>query len=102
MAQLERDLIRSRIRETMQSSATRGACYGTAPYGFRKVADERGRMTRLEDDPGEKAILGAIRACRERGDTLDLIVGGLRDGDIPTRSGRPWNRRVLGQILARK
>jgi len=34
--------------------------------------------------------------------TLEQVAAELSARGISTRSGRPWNRRVLGEILARE
>jgi len=88
-------------REALEALRRKGAKLGRAPYGWRKVAGPDGRLTLLVQDSDEQGVISTARELHGQM-TLEQVAAELSARGISTRSGRPWNRRVLGEILARE
>ncbi len=73
---------------------------GHPPYGWMRVKDANGRITQIAN-PAEplQPLLEAIRATK--GNVL-AAARFLSTSGVPTRSGRPWDARVLTRALDRQ
>lgn len=98
--QWQREIIGENTRETLQTMVAAGAKLGGAPYGWRKVAGEGGKLTALEAIPEEQAAISLVREWDGDGVSQGAMAKWLNLRGIPSRSGRPWSRRGIQCILA--
>lgn len=96
-AELERNLLRDRIRRALKDKRDRGFQSGMVPYGWR--ADEN---KRLHEHPQEQAIIKwVLEACR-RGYNYNRIATELnaRKDSLPPR-GKQWYPNTIQRIVER-
>lgn len=90
-AELERGMIKDRVRAAMQYMRRQGRLVGWRPYGRRLVA---GSDTHLEDDPDEQAVIAQIREARAAGVSIRGVAALLDATGIPARC-RPWTAALV-------
>lgn len=90
MAQMERDQIAERTSDALVHLKARGEIIGSAPLGFRKVINPRGKMNALEADPNEQRTVTMVRNLRRRGFGYREIARRLRVEGIKTKRGGAW------------
>jgi DNA invertase Pin-like site-specific DNA recombinase len=100
VSQWEREAIGERTRDALRHKRSIGERVGNIAYGSR-LADDG---VHVEDDPGERAVLGEIRRLRDQGGTMRGIAAELNHRAFRTRRGTDWRlesvARVLGQERA--
>jgi DNA invertase Pin-like site-specific DNA recombinase len=106
MAQLERELIRERIIDSVQYRKSTGLRYSIkAPYGFRfeggtVLEDGRKVGEKCVPDEKEQNVLKKIASWHKAGKTMRAIADRLNELEFPTRSGRPWRHSTVQDIIA--
>ncbi len=90
MAQMERDQISERTSDALAHLQARGEVIGSAPLGFRKVSNPRGKMNSLALDPDEQRTVFLIRRLRRRGLGYHEIARRLRSEGLKTKRGGAW------------
>lgn len=94
MAELESATKADRSTEWHASRRKVGATpTGPRPYGYQR---EKNRMI---VDAAEAAVVKRMAAAVLAGESLHSIVRGLNDDGVPSKLGRPWNRRGVHAIL---
>ena len=97
VSELERALIRSRVRVAMAAAKARGQRVGRIPFGQRLAEDG----IHLEPDPEEQTILRQIHEWRRAGYVMGSIAQALNARGLRTRQGREWQRSFVSQLLDR-
>ena len=95
VSQWEREAIGERTRDAMQHKRSNGLRVGNIAYGYRLGADGK----QLEPDPGEQAVLTAIRDLRARRCTLRGIAAELNARGWRTRRASSWRLEHVARIL---
>jgi DNA invertase Pin-like site-specific DNA recombinase len=96
-AEYERALIRMRTKAALAAKRARGERAGAVPFGFRLGTDGRS----LLDNDGERAALARVHALRAAGMTIRGIVATLASEGLRSRSGRPFVRGSIENLLRR-
>jgi DNA invertase Pin-like site-specific DNA recombinase len=96
-AQLERNLVASRMRAGRRLKAERGgyAGFGSPPLGFRAEHRE------MAPDVDEQITLARITELRARGRSLREIAATLTEEGHRTKRGGRWHPQTLRLVLAR-
>jgi DNA invertase Pin-like site-specific DNA recombinase len=97
VAELERALIAARTRAAMAAARKRGRVVGRVPFGSRLMADGK----HIEPDDHEQMILTELRWRRAEGFAFGTIAEMFNERGWRNRSGRPWRRQFLEQLLQR-
>lgn len=102
-AQFERELVRERTQEAMQHLKAQGVRVGKAPFGYlhSHELDAHGRRL-LVKSPAEMEILRYIVSLFGQGHNLSEIARMLNKQGKPSKQGKRWYSRVVGQILERE
>lgn len=99
MAQMERDQIAERTSDALAHLRTKGEVIGSAPLGYRKVTNPRGKMNALTVDPDEQRIVTLIRNLHRRGHGYHEIARRLRSEGIRTKRGGAWWPSTVRYLL---
>ena len=108
-AELERAMIRERIRVGMAQVKAEGYQLGAAPYGAEhldkeslgeEALDENGRVM-LKQNPEQVEVIEKIKELRYSGMTYQAIADKLNQDDIQTQKGKSWHRSVVYNIIKR-
>jgi DNA invertase Pin-like site-specific DNA recombinase len=97
VSELERSLIAARTRAAMREARKRGQVVGRVPWGHRLAADGK----HIEPDEHEQTILTELRWRRAEGFAFGTIAAMFNERGWRNRSGRPWRRQFLEQLLQR-
>lgn len=99
MARREYKIINRRIQRGRIASVNEGRFVGsTPPYGYDKVKIENGKGYTLK--PNSEA--DTVRYIFERyiaGSGASVIANCLDDMGVPTRSGKPWSKATITDML---
>jgi site-specific DNA recombinase len=93
MAEMEREMIRSRCREASARCRDTGRVYGRVPYGLRRSGD------RLIPNEVELGVLSEMQAARAAGSTLEEIAADLNARGVPSKSGSAWYASSVRSVL---
>jgi site-specific DNA recombinase len=97
-AQLERDMGSLRMKATKDHLRKEGKILsGSAPYGWRANAEKI-----LEKDPVEYPIRCRILRLQSFDHGPGRIATILNGDGVPTRSGKPWHKDTVRDILRRE
>jgi DNA invertase Pin-like site-specific DNA recombinase len=96
-SQYERQIIRHRTRVAMAAAKARGQRVGQIPFGMRLASDGRS----LVPDDHERQTLRLLRQLRALGYTQQEAADELNRRGLTTRSGGPFHRSFVAQLLAR-
>jgi DNA invertase Pin-like site-specific DNA recombinase len=94
-AAYERDVIAERTAAALAVKAARGERVGTCPFGWRVAGDG----VRLEPEPGEQAVVEAVRRLRSEGVRVVDIVARLEEMGVRGRTGRPLGRTQVSRLV---
>lgn len=91
-SQLERDMIRHRIRTEMSAKRARGELCGTVPFGWDAIetgeTSPKGvRIRKLIDNPAEQAWILKMSELRAAGHSYAAIARHLNTHAVPTKGG---------------
>ena len=92
-AELERNLIAERTRMALQHKKGLKDAYCQNAWGFEREGK------RFEENPHELALLDALRAWRDDGQTYQEIADRLNDEFIPGKRGGLWTATTVRRIL---
>lgn len=99
MARREYKIINRRIQRGRIASVNEGRFIGsTPPYGYDKVKIQNGKgytLTPNKEADTVRYIFGQYLA----GNGASVIANSLDDMGIPTRSGNPWNKATITDML---
>jgi DNA invertase Pin-like site-specific DNA recombinase len=99
-AEFERTRIAERVTDGKRAKRAKGGhAGGSAPLGQRVVGT--GREARLEEDPGEAALLARLRELREGGLSYEHTAVALEAEGYRGRTGKPLARQQLHRLLTR-
>jgi len=96
-AAYERGLIRARTKAALAVKKGRGERVGAVPFGHRLAEDGR----TLVPDAKELTVLERVRALRASGVSVRGIVAVLDGEGYVSRSGRPFTKGSVENMLAR-
>lgn len=99
MARREYKIIARRIQRGRIASVNDGKFIGsTPPYGYDKVKIKNGKGYTLE--PNDEAdVVRSIYKMYLSGSGMSVIANTLQDLRINTRSGKPWTKSTISDIL---
>ena len=99
MARREYKIIARRIQRGRIASVKDGKFIGsTPPYGYDKVKIKNGKGYTLE--PNDEAdVVRSIYKMYLSGTGMSVIANTLQDLRINTRSGKPWTKSTISDIL---
>jgi DNA invertase Pin-like site-specific DNA recombinase len=106
-ASYERLVIGARTSAALRAKASRGErVSGEAPYGYRfETTGEqtaRGKpISRIVEDAPELAMIAVMHDCQAAGFSLDAIARELNRLGHTTRSGQPWKKQYVANVLQR-
>jgi DNA invertase Pin-like site-specific DNA recombinase len=96
-AAYERGQIRARTKAALAVKKARGERVGAVPFGHRLAVDGR----TLVPDDDELAVLERVRVLRASGVSVRGIVAALAAEGLVSRSGRPFTKGSVENMLAR-
>jgi DNA invertase Pin-like site-specific DNA recombinase len=96
VSQWEREAIGERTRDALSHKRNNCERVGNIRFGYRLSSDGK----HVEPDPGEQAIIGAIRAWRSKGTSLRRIASTLNNRGRRTRRGSQWKLESVARVLA--
>lgn len=86
-AEYESDKTSERLRRSAAAGARAGRPYGRAPYGYRRVYDERTReLVRVEEDPVTGPVVREILERLLRGESMYRVAQSLNERGVPQRT----------------
>lgn len=100
-AELERGMIRARLRSGRKRKRERGGYTGgpTVPFGYR--VEGQGAEARLVPDDREQQVVERVMALRAEGLTLKLTAAELNRMDVAPPSGKGrWHPATIRRVLA--
>lgn len=101
-AQMEREAIGERTRESIRHIRRGGYHFGTAPYGKMAIpAPDNPRFRILADDEQEAQGLARIRSLLEAGLGPRRIAAILNDEKVPTPRGKQWTKSMVYHLRCR-
>jgi site-specific DNA recombinase len=95
IGELEREMIGERTREVMQHLKKNGMPAGKTPYGWKS----QGAKKPLLKDAHEQNLIEFIRARKGYGESLQGIAERLNRLGHLTRSGKPWQKQYVANVL---
>jgi DNA invertase Pin-like site-specific DNA recombinase len=95
ISEWERDVIGERTREALAHKRRRGERAGPVPYGYDLASDGR----RVTPNATEQAVLAAVAASREKGESYALIADSLNAERVPTKHGGRWYAATVRSVL---
>ncbi|MCM1024679.1 MAG: recombinase family protein [Prevotella sp.] len=99
MARREYKIINRRIQRGRIASVNEGRFIGsTPPYGYDKVKIKNGKGYTLKPN-GEADAVKYIFSRYIAGSGAGVIANSLDDMGIPTRSGKPWSKATITDML---
>ncbi len=106
VAEMERELSRTRTREAMRSKASRGHVAAGKRYGYRnrEILGPGGRRDHVEQDivPEEAAVIRRMFAEAAQGRGFSRIAKGLNADGVPSPArGRGWATSGVRELLLR-
>ncbi|MFB9687663.1 recombinase family protein [Amycolatopsis plumensis] len=103
-AEDEADQISERAARGHRGGAARGRPpVGSAPWGYRRVYDERtGVLAGQEPDPVTAPLVREVADRIVAGETVYAVIRDLNAREVPTpRGGKQWHNATLKQALTR-
>lgn len=95
-AQLERAMLKKRMRNGRKTKATNGGyAYGAPAYGQSAVDKS------LVANSEESKVIATIRTMRDEGKSYRQISTYLNDQGIRTKHGKTWHPQTVSNILSR-
>jgi site-specific DNA recombinase len=99
MAEEEAELLSDRSRRSVRSNLRTGRPHGRAPWGYRRVYDERTRaLLRQEADPQTAKYVREIKRRVAAGDSYDLIAKDLTGRVLTPNGGETWAATEVRRI----
>jgi DNA invertase Pin-like site-specific DNA recombinase len=95
VSQWEREAIGERTRDVLSHKRSNGERVGNLHYGYRLSGDG----LHVEREPGEQAVLEAIRALRGRHRSLREVAAALNDRGWRTRRGSKWRHEYVKNVV---
>jgi DNA invertase Pin-like site-specific DNA recombinase len=93
---MELQKAKKRARAAREARRARGDRFGHAPYGFRHVREETGRIVRVPDP--ERPLEPVLDAYREAGSVLGAVKL-LNARGIASPNGRTWHPSALTRVI---
>lgn len=93
LAQMEREIIAQRTKETMRFKKERGERLGSPPYGFRLNRDKK-----MVQNPKEMRVVRRILKWRKEGWSYADIAEELNRKKVKTKRGKKWHASTVRYI----
>lgn len=93
---MELQKAKKRAKAAQDAPRARGDRFGHAPYGFRHVKDETGRIVRVPDPA--QPLEPVLDAYREAGTILGTVKL-LNARGIPSPKGKTWHTSALTRVI---
>ena len=91
--EMELELIKERVRDTLKVKKENGKVYSPTPFGFDRNGDD------LVENKKEKRLLRKMLRLKENGSSYGYISKYLRRNRHKTKSGRKWTRENVYSVL---
>ena len=97
VGQMERSMISTRVKQTMELMKSEGKFLGgLPPYGY---SEAKGYLVK---NTSEQEVIALMRQFRDSGMSYNRIATALNDRETPTRSGTPWKSIQVSRALKYK
>ena len=91
--EMELELIRERVKDTLKVKKENGKVYSKTPFGFDRMGDE------LVENPKEKRLLRKMLRLKEKGMTYRDISNYLTKNRHKNKSGGKWSRENVYSVM---
>ena len=91
--EMELELIRDRVRDTLKVKKDNGKVYSPTPFGFDRVGDD------LVENKKEKRLLRKMFRLKDKGFSYGDISKYLTKNRHKTKSGGKWSRQNVYSIM---
>ena len=91
--EMELELIRERVKDTLKVKKENGKVYSKTPFGFDRMGDE------LVENPKEKRLLRKMLRLKEKGMTYRDISNYLTKNRHKNKSGGKWSRENVFSVM---
>lgn len=98
-AEFERNRIAERVMDGRRAKARAGGFVGGhVPYGYQLLGS--GRNSRLQEEPGEQAVIARARTLATQGSSLRSISRQLEVEGKRNRAGKPWHPEEIRRMVS--
>jgi DNA invertase Pin-like site-specific DNA recombinase len=91
--EMELELIRERVKDTLKVKKESGKVYSKTPFGFSRVGDD------LVENPKEKRVLRKMLRLKEKGFSYRDISNYLTKNRHKNKSGGKWSRENVYSVM---
>jgi site-specific DNA recombinase len=91
--EMELELIRDRVKDTLKVKKENGKVYSPTPFGFDRVGDD------LVENKKEKRLLRKMLRLKENGNSYGDVSKYLTKNRHKTKSGGKWTRENVYSVL---
>ena len=91
--EMELELIKERVRDTLKVKKENGKVYSPTPYGFDRVGDD------LVENKKEKRLLRKMLRLKENGYSYGDVSKYLTKNRHKTKSGKKWTRENVYSVI---
>jgi len=91
--EMELELIKDRVKDTLKMKKDSGKVYSKTPFGFNRVGDD------LVENKKEKRLLNKIVRLKENGLSYGDISKYLTKNRHKTKSGGKWTRENVYSVM---
>jgi len=91
--EMELELIRERVKDTLKVKKESGKVYSKTPFGFNRVGDD------LIENPKEKRLLRKMLKLKQKGMTYRDISNYLTKNRHKNKSGGKWSRENVFSVM---
>ena len=91
--EMELELIKDRVKDTLRVKKQNGKVYSPTPYGFNRVGDD------LIENPKEKKLMKKLLRLRNKGTSYGEITNFLNRNRYKTKNGKKFTKGNVYQII---
>ena len=91
--EMELELIKERVKDTLKVKKENGKVYSPTPFGFNRVEQD------LIENPKEKRLLRKMLRLKENGNSYGDISNYLKKNRHKTKSGGKWTRENVYSVM---
>jgi site-specific DNA recombinase len=90
-----------RVCRKLEQNAVAGRSHGRRTYGWSRTHLPDGTV-REDIVPAEADVIRSIAAALLRGESLRSVTAALNDEDIPSPTGKPWQKGMVRHLVLRE
>ena len=91
--EMELELIKDRVKDTLKVKKQNGKVYSPTPYGFNRVGDD------LIENPKETKLIKKLLRLRGKGTSYGEITNFLNRNRYKTKNGKKFTKGNVYQII---